>query len=826
MTFKKQISNQAFYASKAIDLDRKNIAAIFIFTLILILTAGLYGGEKIAKKDYPIQPVNFTRVHFNDQFWAPKIEINRTVSIPLALKKCEETGRLDNFAIAGGLKKGEFKGDYPFDDTDVYKVLEGASYTLAVKYDKELDNRLDEIIKMIAAAQEDDGYLYTCRTCNCTRKNIIRWMGKERWVRLNSHELYNCGHLYEAAVAHYRATGKKNLLNVAIKNADLVNRVFGPGPNQKHVPSGHPIIEMALVKLYRVTGEEKYLQLAKYFVDETGRGTDGHTLSPYSQDHMPIIKQEEAVGHAVRFGYLYSGVADLAAITGDKGYIAALQKVWENVVGKKFYITGGIGARAMGEGFGNNYELPNMTAYCETCASIANVYWNHRLFLLTGKSQYIDVLERTLYNSLLSGVSLKGNRYFYDNPLESNGEHERQEWFGCACCPGNVTRFMASVPGYQYGVVEDGIFVNLFAAGTAKINVNGKEVKVHQVTQYPWVGKIQLQVESKEPVAFKWHIRIPGWAQNQAVPSDLYTFSKDCKEKVSILKKGKPISYETLNGYAVIPGTWQKGETIDIQFPMPVRRIISNKKVVNDTGKIALQRGPIVYCLEGKDNDNGFLFDTVIPAQSEIRSRFEKDLLNGVVTLGFQGKKFVRENDRVMEKAVDLKAIPYHTWNNRGPDFMLVWIPGNKDAAVIKPKPTIASTSKPSASTKWAPGLNDGFEPKHSADTDKQFFYWWLKKGTEEWVQYTFDKPQTVKEVQVYWLNFDHYDYICRPPASWEVLYKKGDQWLPMQSPTPYTTEIDRYNKVSFTPVNTTAIRIRAQLKKDVSAGIMEWKVF
>ncbi len=471
------------------DFAMKHLFACLSFCILFFSCA-----RKEEKTSEPLKPVPFTAVHLDDQFWTPKININRTVSIPSAFGKCEETGRMDNFALAGGLIKGEHKGDFPFDDTDVYKVLEGASYTLAVQYDKKLDRYLDSLITLIGAAQEDDGYLYTCLTNKC--KRLERWYGKGRWDRLNSHELYNCGHLYEAAVAHFQATGKRSLLDIALKNADLVNQVFGPGEGQKKVPSGHPIVEMALVKLYRVTNNEKYLKLARFFIDETGKGTDGHRLSEYSQDHQPIVSQDEAVGHAVRFGYLYSGVTDVASLMHDKALMDATWRVWENVVSRKLYLTGGIGSRAQGEGFGPDYELPNMTAYCETCASIANVYWNYRLFLNDGNSKYYDVLERALYNGVISGVSLSGDKFFYDNPLESVHNHDRAPWFGCACCPGNITRFLASVPGYVYATGEHDIYVNLFAAGKASIPLDRDTIDITQQTQYPWEGKVVIVIDN------------------------------------------------------------------------------------------------------------------------------------------------------------------------------------------------------------------------------------------------------------------------------------------------------------------------------------------
>ena len=424
---------------------------------IVILFSGCSPSDS---SDVKITEVPFTKIHFDDIFWAPRIETNRTVSIPSAFYQCEINGRFDNFALAGGLIKGEHKGDFSFDDTDPYKVIEGASYSLAAKYDPKLDHYLDSVINIIASAQEPDGYLTTCVTNKVER--LSGWWGSSRWEKINSHELYNCGHMYESAVAHYLATGKRTFLDVAVKNANLICEVFGPNEGQKHVPSGHPIVEMALAKLYKVTGEEKYLNLAKYFVEETGRGTDGHKLNAYSQDHMPILQQEEIVGHAVRAGYLYSGVADVASLTNDQEYFNALCRIWDNMAGKKLYITGGIGSRSQGEGFGPNYELHNHNAYCETCAAIANVYWNYRMFLATGDSKYMDVLERALYNGVISGVSLKGDEFFYDNPLESIGQHLRRPWFGCACCPGNITRFMASVPGYIYAIQGKDIFVNLY----------------------------------------------------------------------------------------------------------------------------------------------------------------------------------------------------------------------------------------------------------------------------------------------------------------------------------------------------------------------------
>ena len=676
------------------------------------------------KPDAPINEVPFTQVHLNDSFWTPRIETNRIVSIPSAFKECEKNGRFDNFAIAGGLMKGEHRGDFSFDDTDPYKIIEGASYSLAVKYDKKLDAYLDSVIHLIASAQEPDGYLTTCVTNKCYR--LSGWWGRQRWEKINSHELYNCGHLYEAAVAHYQATGKRTLLDVAIKNADLVCKVFGPNEGQKHVPSGHPIVEMALAKLYKVTGNSNYLQMAKYFVEETGRGTDGHTLNEYSQDHQPILQQDEIVGHAVRAGYLYSGVADVASLTKDTAYFHALTRIWDNMASRKLYITGGIGSRAQGEGFGPNYELNNHTAYCETCAAIANVYWNHRMFLATGDAKYADVLERALYNGVISGVSLSGDKFFYDNPLESMGQHGRQRWFGCACCPGNITRFMASVPHYMYATQSNDIYVNLYIQSKADIETNNNQVKLEQTTRYPWDGKIAIKVTPANEHEFAMHLRIPGWAQDAPVPTDLYSFT-DKAPQYTITVNGKKAKMHIADGYATLLNRWKAGDVIEINFPMNVRRIKANDQVIDDKGKLAIERGPVMYCLEGKDQTGNTVFNKFIPDGTPMEATYDATLLNGIVVLIGTAKEVQKDGSI---KEVPFKAIPYSTWNNRGSDQMAVWIPEADEYARIDPEPTIASKARTlmiqapiqkdapasAAVEAWAWGVNDQWEPRSSSD--------------------------------------------------------------------------------------------------------------
>ena len=776
-----------------------------------------------------IQEVPFTQVHLNDGFWTPRIEINRTVSIPSAFHECEVNGRFDNFALAAGLIQGEHKGDFSFDDTDPYKVIEGASYSLAVHYDKKLDHYLDSVINIIAQAQEPDGYLTTCVTNKCTR--LSGWWGTHRWEKINSHELYNSGHLIESAVAHYRATGKKNFLNVAIKNADLVCKTFGPNEGQIHRPGGHPIIEMALCKLYKVTGNKTYLEGAKYFVEETGRCTDGHHPSEYSQDHKPILQQEEIVGHAVRAGYLYSGVADVAALTGDKAYQEALERIWENMSSKKLFITGGIGSRAQGEGFGPNYELNNHTAYCETCAAIANVYWNYRMFLATGESKFIDVCERALYNNVLSGVSLSGDKFFYDNPLESNGEHERQKWFGCACCPGNVTRFVASVPGYIYAAQGKDIFVNLYAQGRAKVG----NVELEQTTDYPWDGKVSIRI-NKGSGKFAVKLRIPSWLKTSPTNNNLYRYA-DAAHTPTCSVNGTDVAVNGQEDYITITRNWKKGDVIELNLPMEVRRIVANDNAEDDRGKVALERGPIVYCLEGPDQADGKVFNKYILNSTAITATYDATLLNGVAVLEGAAKELQQDGTI---KDVKFRAIPYSTWNNRGNEQMEIWIAASPAYAVATPQPTIASLAQTfsnrgpiqndapetAPTDSWAGGVNDQWEPKRSSDTSKPYHYWWLKRGSKESISYKFDQPYTVSNVQVYWLDFDHYDGDFRTPASWQLYYKADDgSWKEVEQHSPYGVSKDCYNSVDFKPVKTQELKIVAQLQKGQSGGVLEWKV-
>jgi len=630
------------------------------------------------KPDYPIQGVPFNEVKVSDQFWLPKIETNRTVTIPASFAKCEEMGRMDNFLIAGGKMQGKVKGEMPFDDTDVYKTIEGAAYSMTTKPDPKLDAYVDSVIGIIKIGQEADGYLTTYKTIDTTY-SPAKWCAPAgRWHNEEcSHELYNSGHMFEAAAAHYRATGKTNFLDIATKNADLLVRVFGEGKNPG-VP-GHQIVETGLIKLYEVTGKEEYLKLARHFLDFRGDSTKRKLWGPYNQDHKPVIHQDEAVGHAVRAEYMYAGMTDVAVLFKDEAYKNAVDKIWDNIVSKKLYIIGGVGARHDGEAFGNNYELPNLTAYNETCAAIANVYWNYRMFLLHGDSKYIDVLERSLYNGVISGVGLDGKTFFYPNPLECDlhykfnqgGSLDRQPWFDCSCCPTNICRFLPSVPGYIYAQAPGSLYVNLFVQSSSTIQLDKKlPVTISQETQYPWDGQVKITVSPEKASSFALRLRIPGWVQNQPVPGDLYSYISAEVSPYLVTVNGEKVLFKEENGYAVISREWKQGDEVNYSLPMNIHRVEANQQVVENAQKVAIERGPIVYCLEGKDNGPE-LMKLALADTAKLSATFAPETLSGVVTIS--GEATVSGNKAV--KSQKITAIPYFVWDNRGINEMKVWLP-------------------------------------------------------------------------------------------------------------------------------------------------------
>ncbi|MCP4854777.1 MAG: glycoside hydrolase family 127 protein [Fuerstiella sp.] len=790
--------------------------------------------DEVVSRDYPIRPVPFTAVKVADEFWSPRLQTNRDVTVWYDFQKCEETGRIDNFSVAGGLKEGGFEGIY-FNDSDVVKVIQGAAYTLAINPNPKLEKYLDALIAKIASAQEEDGYLYTARTIN---DPMYKFPGSEggRWSHLgHGHELYNVGHMYEAAVAHFEVTGKRSFLNVAIRNADLVCEVFGPGPGQRVDVPGHEEIEIGLVKLYRTTGDEKYLKQAKFFIDMRGRKDLRKSIyGSYCQDDKPVVEQTEAVGHAVRGGYLYAGVADVAAITGDREYIAAIDRIWEDVISRKLYLIGNVGQHGAGEGYAGPYKLSNLRAYNETCAAIALALWNHRMFLLHGDSKYVDVLERIIYNGFLSGVSLDGDRFFYPNPLEcdmrfkfNHGELERSPWFGCSCCPVNIVRFIPSIPGYIFAVRDDSIYVNLYVGGEGKAAVNGKTITLTQQTRYPWNGAVRTTVQVDQPTEFAIRLRVPGWLK-QPLPSDLYKYSSGASEGMKLRVNGKSVELKLEKGYAVLQRTWKPGDVIEQEFPMQVRRVLSHHNVEYNRGRVAVERGPIVYCIEGADHESRVM-DRYLSDDVQLTPQHRKNLLGGITVLTGRAAAVSRDaGGGVSDNPADLTMIPYYAWCHRGPNEMAVWLPRSAEHVALPPAPTLATTAKASTSHSWSgdrvEAINDGQEPNNSSDHDIPRLTWWDHLGTTEWVQLDLKTPTEVSSSSVFWFD-DTGRGNCRVPTSWELMYREDDQWKSVKSKGPYGVNIDRFNTIQFESIKTDSLKMRVKLQEKFSGGILEWKL-
>ncbi len=778
--------------------------------------------------DYPIKDVPMTSVRFTSGFWAERQAIDAAVTIRHEMKESERTGRIRNFELAAAALRGETGGklqtSYAFDDSDVYKVIEAAAYVLMLKPDPELEKDLDAWIAKIAAAQEPDGYLYTARTIDPA--NPPRMSGPERWVNLDdSHELYNVGHMYEAAAAYFQATGKRTLLDAALKNADFIVKTFGPGEKQlKRVP-GHEEIEIGLVKLYRLTGKKAYLDLAEFFVDQRGNASGHDLYGEYAQDHKPLLEQDEAVGHSVRAAYLYSGAADVAALTGDASYWGALDKIWDDVVTRKLYLTGGIGAAGGIEGFGPAYELGNETGYAETCATIAFALWNHRMFRRSGEARYMDLFERAAMNAFLSGYGLSGDLFFYPNPLASRGDTQRTPWFNCACCPPNVARFIAEMGGFAFGLEGRRIYVNLYAQGEAEIKTDGGNVTLSQTTDYPWSGNVKIALGLAGPSDLTLMIRIPGWAQGRPLPGGLYVYEDETAEPPVLKVNGEPVSYQLEKGYAPVARTWADGDILELSLPMPVRRVRASAEVKADAGRVAIERGPIVYAAESVDN-GGSVTNLLFQPEAPLSAEHRADILNGLTVITGKATAFRMESGR--EEAVDaaLTLIPYYAWAHRGRGEMAVWLPVEKARVRPTPEPTLASMSTVTASdgARSLAGLNNLFEPESSIDHATGYTHWWPKKGTMEWVQLDFPKPTTVSEVAVYWFD-DTGTGECRLPVSWKVFTRSGEQWIPVRTKDMYGVAKDRYNTVRFIPARTGSVKVEIQLPEKFSAGIQEIKV-
>jgi DUF1680 family protein len=618
-----------------------------------------------------LENINFSKVTVEDAFWKPRMEKVADITIPVCMDQTEiKTPRIRNFEITAGLRKGNFEGIF-YDDSDVFKALEAIAYALKVKYNPEMERRADGWIDKIAASQQPDGYINTFYTLKEPDK---------KWTDMSMHEDYNGGHLIEAGVAYFNATGKRKLLDVAIRFADHFDSLFGSG--KRHWVTGHQELELALVKLYKITGNKKYLNLADWLLSERGhKHAVGYTWTDwrdtaYAQDVLPVKQQTQITGHAVRAMYLYTGAADVAAMTGDGAYFKAMKTVWEDVVHRNMYVTGGIGSSGSNEGFSIDYDFPNEKAYCETCASVGMVFWNQRMNALSGNAQYMDVLEKVLYNSALDGLSFEGDRFFYGNPLASKGQHFRKEWFGTACCPSNIARLVASLGDYIYGVSEKDIYVNLFIGSSAGLTLQDTKVELRQVTDYPWNGKVSLEVNPSKKASFALRIRIPGWFKGQAVPGDLYQFKVINQQPFAISVNGTPVSYKEDLGYAILEREWQKGDKISFELPMDIKRVTARPEVKAAINRVALQRGPIIYCVEGTDNE-GKAWHFVLPDNEPIKATFDEKMLGGLMTLQFNAPTIKISTDglSVSTSKTVMTAIPYFSWCNRGQTPMQVWLP-------------------------------------------------------------------------------------------------------------------------------------------------------
>ena len=792
------------------------------------------------KAEDSLQAVPFPAVRLTGGMWHERQETNRRVTLPFALDQCESSKRLLNFDLAAETMRRRAAGEkdfqhkpptqYPFDDSDVFKVLEAAAYALQLKPDKALEQRVENIIGRIAAAQEPDGYLYTWRTMHPDNP-AHPWIDEERWKKDPglSHELYNLGHLYEAGVAHEQATGSRALLDVCLRSAELLQRDFGDG--EPRIAPGHQVIEMGLVKLHQRTGDPRWLDLAEFFLSTRGTGSE------YSQDHQPVADQRKAVGHAVRANYMYSGMADVAALRGDGRYFEALHALWNNVAGTKLHITGGCGARAAGEAYGDDYELPHR-CYNETCAAISFLFWNHRMFLATGEGKYMDVFERTLYNGFLSGVSLSGDRFFYPNPLEHDGKEAnnhghagRAPWFGCACCPPNTLRMIASLGGYVAAVKGDTLYVNLYSPGEIRTELAGGEVRLRQTTDYPWEGRIRLDLEMAAPRDFTLALRLPGWALGKPLPTDLYHYLDDQPSGYSVSIQGKPVRAVEDLGYLRLTRRWNPGDRIELDFPMPVRRVLGNERIAATRGQVALERGPVVYCLEGVDND-GRVFDFFLPDDAPVTARRREDLFGGVVALHTPAAQRVRRGEGADERiteAAEMTAIPYALWNNRGLAPMAVWIAREAEGARPVPAPTLASTAAVRVSFARGgmdPGrVQDQQMPRNATDGFAPNFDFWPHKGGREWIEYEFTREARVAAVTVAWFD-DTGTGECRLPKSWKLLYRAEDgSWREVEAVDAYAARVREPVRLAFTAVTTRAMRLEIEQEDGFSAGLYEWEV-
>jgi DUF1680 family protein len=780
-------------------------------------------------------------VHIDDPFWSPKYDIWRTVTVPDCLDKFERDGVLENFDhVARGELTAKHRG-MPWFDGLTYEMITACADLLAQHPDPALRARLDNYIGHIAAAgsRDPDGYL---NTYTQLKEPNHRWGqngGNDRW----QHDLYNAGCLVEAAVHYYRATGDTKLLATAIRAANGMCKVMGPPPRANIIP-GHAIGEESLTRLYELFVEQPklketlaaanapvheadYLALAKFWIDARGHH-DGRTdFGAYDQDAQPALDQQTIEGHAVRAALFASGMTAVGLAAGDARYTDTAQRLWQNMVGRRMYVTGGIGSFANDEKFGPDYVLPN-DGYLETCAAAANAFLQHNLNRAFGNAATADELERVLYNNALAGVSLAGNRYFYMNPLQCSPARTRWNWHECPCCPPMFLKLMGALPGYIYASDANGAaYVNLFIGSRANLTVGGAKVSLTQTTHYPWSGDIRLNVSPAQPTTFDLNIRIPGWARTDPWTGGLYRATPPpAADAFTITVNGQPIDKHELvrGGYAKLRREWRAGDVVELKLAMPVQRVRADDRVAADRNRVALQRGPLIYCLESADN-TGRVRDLILPDDAAITTEDRPDLLGHVALL--RAAKARRLTADEAEVQAEITAIPYYANANRGPVEMQTWIATTASAAVA---PTIAALAKASASHCFANdtlgAMGDGITPKNSADGSRLRFTWWDHRGSAEWVQYDFDQPRDIRSVDVYWWDDTPKGGRCRAPKSWRLLYKTASgAWAPVPGSPKFETTNDRYNTATFDAIRTSALRIEAQLEPNFSAGILQWRV-
>ena len=773
----------------------------------------------VAAADYPIAMPRMGSVKPTGGFWAAREATNRLVTATANLKQSRDTGRIDNFVNAAKKLRGEphgrFRGIF-FNDSDVYKVAEGMAYELAMFPDAAAARELEALVEKFGAAQEPDGYIYTARTLGNRHERV----GTHRWYCDDAHELYCMGHMIEAAVAHHETTGKDNFLKVACKAADMMRRTFGPGKDQIWFLPGHEEIELALCKLYKATGNKKYLDLAMDLLSTRGMPRDKRvgerkrgfpSNHAYYQDHLPVREQKEAVGHAVRAGYLYAGMCDVGVMSGDDSLLRAADTIWNDIVTGKLYLSGGVGARPEIEGYGPAFDLPNDRVCLETCAAIANALFNERMFLRSGDARYLDIVERIAYNGSLCSISISGDEFFYPNPMASRGGYKRSKWFGCACCPPNVVRFIPQFINWAYAsdAAKNTFYWNFFMENEADLG----RVRLSQKTDYPWSGVATLTVNpARDGDEFTLKIRVPGWARGVPAPGGLYEQTKPSRaEDVRCTVNGKAVSsIPGADGYISVKRAWRRGDAVTLSLPMEVKRIKADDRVAQDRGRLAVERGPLVYCAEGVDN-GGRAFNAVLPPDAELSP-------SPIV---------IANTPMTALKGAGLTLVPFFAWCHRGAGEMQTWFATSRETASGNSQGVFVK-----ASCCWrldtVDSLFDGVLPASSADESIPRFSFWDHRGTEEWVEIELPARTPVKSIEVYWFDDHHAGRgACTLPERWKVQSRlfPGLPWTDVAD-AKYTTVRDAFSSATFKePIDSDSFRIVVKSRPKLSAGMLEMRV-